>query len=83
MQGYGWGPIQNTDRTAPFDIEAALGAPGINVGRDQTFPMNRLDGTTHRCTCAHANFEISTPTHRKDTILWPRSPIPRTGSVTP
>jgi hypothetical protein len=77
MQGYGWGPIQNTDRTAPFDIEAAPLAPWINVGRDQSFPMNRLDGTTHRCTCAHASFEIlglavqPQPT-QQDTILWSR-----------
>ena len=70
MQGYGWGPIQNTDRTAPFDIEAALLAPGINVGRGQSFPMNRLDGTTHRCTCKRTLVSRSwtccpTPTHTK------------------
>ncbi|KAI0247585.1 hypothetical protein BJV78DRAFT_1244396 [Lactifluus subvellereus] len=53
MCGYGYVPVQNTDHTAPFDIEAAPLAPGINVGRDQSFPTNRPDGPAHSSTCTH------------------------------
>ncbi|KAH9171637.1 hypothetical protein EDB89DRAFT_1080352 [Lactarius sanguifluus] len=57
------GLIQGADGVAPFDIEAAPMAPGINVGQDQT-----LNSLTHdyNFTPAHAALPQLTDLARSD-----------------